>query len=243
MTRQSRVTAGLALAALGLGCSGSALAEETGWYFGLSGGLTTSGESKSDVTNKIIRDIQTSLAPQGFALTAATVNADLDDSDNGWGVHIGYRFNRYVAAEAGYLDLDKFLYTSTMALTIDDGPGGAAAQVVNTAIDQRLEANGAFASVIGMYPIGNSFDVHVRGGVLFSDVRNRTGQTVNNDPTTFVSIERKDSKEELFGGIGATWNINASYSVRVEYQKFLDVGEDRTGERDIDLINVSLLFR
>lgn len=242
MTRQSRVTAGLALAALGLGCSGSALAEETGWYFGLSGGITTSGESKSDITNKIIRDIQTGLAPQGLALTAATVNADLDDSDNGWGVHIGYRFNQYVAAEVGYLDLGKFVYTSTMALTIAPAAGGAA-QVVNTAIDQRLEASGAFASVIGMYPIGDSFDVHVRGGLLFSDVRNRIGQTVNNDPATFASFETKDSKEELFGGIGATWNINASYSVRVEYQKFLDVGEDRTGERDIDLINVSLLFR
>jgi hypothetical protein len=243
MTRQSRVTAGLALAALGLGCSGSALAEETGWYFGLSGGLTTSGESKSDITNKIVGDIATGLADADLILTAATVNADLDDSDNGWGVHIGYRFNRYVAAEFGYVDLGKFVYTNTMALTVDDGPGGAAPQVFNAATDQRLEANGAFASVIGMYPIGDSFDVHVRGGVLFSDVRNRARSTVENDPDTFSSVEGKDSKEELFGGIGATWNINPSYSVRVEYQKFLDLGDTRTGERDIDLLNVSLLFR
>jgi hypothetical protein len=37
--------------------------------------------------------------------------------------------------------------------------------------------------------------------------------------------------------------LNPSYSVRVEYQKFLDVGDDRTGERDIDRIDVAILFR
>ena len=243
MTRQSHLTMGLALAALGLGCGSSALAEETGWYFGLSGGPTMSNESKSDITNNIVGGIAQGLADQDLVLTAATVNADLDDSDKGWGLHFGYRINRYVAAEVGYLDLGKFIYTNTMVLTVDDGPGGLPAQPFDVATDQRLEVKGAFASVMGLFPIGDSFDVHVRGGLLFSDVRNRARSIVENDPDTFASIEGKDSKEELFGGIGATWNINPSYSVRVEYQKFLDVGDTRTGERDIDLLNVSLLFR
>jgi hypothetical protein len=31
--------------------------------------------------------------------------------------------------------------------------------------------------------------------------------------------------------------------VRFEYQRFLDVGDDESGEQDVDLLAVSMLFR
>lgn len=237
------VTAGVMLAGLGLIWGSSVQAEETGWYFGLTGGLTSTNLSRSDIDRQIINGLAAELAEVDLLLTAAAVNSDIDDTDKGWSIDIGYRFNRYVAVEVGYLDLGEFLYNSSMLLTVDDGPGGLPAAQFDLAADQRVQVNGPFASVLGMFPISDAFDVHVRGGLLFSDTRARARSILDDDPDSFVSLEAKDSSKDFFAGIGATWNINQSYSLRVEYQKFMDVGDDATGEADVDLIGVSVLFR
>jgi hypothetical protein len=44
--------------------------------------------------------------------------------------------------------------------------------------------------------------------------------------------------------VGIAWNINEAYSLRAEYQHFIDVGdEDHTGEQDIDFLSFIVLFR
>jgi hypothetical protein len=43
--------------------------------------------------------------------------------------------------------------------------------------------------------------------------------------------------------VGGAWNISDSYSLRLEYQRYLDLGDDDTGEGDVDLIGLSHLFR
>jgi OmpA family protein len=238
-----RVTAGVMVAGLGLVWGSGAQAEETGWYFGLSGGVTMTSQSKHDLDQDLVNEIAAGLADQGLQLTAASVASELDDSDKGWALHIGYRYNRWVAAEVGYLDLGKFVYANAMQLTVDDGPGGAAAQVFPATSDARFTVTGPYASILGMYAINDAFDVHVRGGLLFADTRVRARSVLDDFPDSFTSIEARDSSSEIFGGIGATWNINQSYSVRAEYLKFLNVGGDRTGENDYDMIDVAILFR
>jgi hypothetical protein len=97
--------------------------------------------------------------------------------------------------------------------------------------DLRILSHGPFASVIGLFPIGDRFDVHLRGGRYFSDTRLRVRAMATGVPDSLTSFEVKDSDKDFFAGIGATWNINPSYSVRLEYQHYLDV------------VNVSLMFR
>ena len=234
------VTAGVLLAGLGLVWGGGARADETaGWYFGLSGGLTGADISKNDFDSDFA-DIFSAAALQvtGSLPDAIFVDSELDDSDKGWGLHIGYRFTRYVAAEVGYLDLGEFLYANQVQMDVLSAP-----LIFNS--DVRFQVSGPFASVLGMFPINERFDVHVRGGILFSDTRMRVRfVAVEPDlPETFFSGEVRDSEKDFFAGIGATWNINPSYSLRVEYQRFLDVGGDNVGETDVDLISASLLFR
>ncbi len=57
--------------------------------------------------------------------------------------------------------------------------------------------------------------------------------------------DRSDaSQTELFAGIGAAWNVNQSFAVRAEYQRFFDVGDDKKNyEQDIDVISVGVLFK
>lgn len=243
MTRRSRMRAGIAIAGLALTWGNVALAAETGWYFGLSGGVTGTNLSSSDIDAAVTDFFTSEVEPP--ATVQATADSTLDDSDKGWGVHIGYRINSYVAVEVGYLDLGEFLYVSRLELAGDDGTPPAPDEVLVIDNDHRIQSSGLFASVLGMFPIGERFDVHVRGGLLFSDTRARSRAVlVDPDiPESFTSREARDSNSDLFAGIGATWNINASYSVRVEYQRFLDIGNARTGEADFDLLSAAILFR
>lgn len=232
-----RVTAGLMAAGLGLIWGTAAQAQETGWYFGLSGGITTTNVSKHDLDQSFVNLFSAALVAQtGAPADTATVSSTLDDSDKTWSLNIGYRFNRYVAAEFGYIDLGKVDYTNQLELQQAGTP-------FDFASDLRLLSHGPFASVIGLFPLGDRFDVHIRGGLYLSDTRERVRAVNLADPTTVISFEAKDSDKDFFGGIGATWNISPSYSVRVEYQHYLDVGGDHTDEQDYDIVNVSMLFR
>jgi OmpA-OmpF porin, OOP family len=240
MNRPSRLAAGMTIAALALTWGSAAQAETEGWYFGLSGGLTTADLSRNDLDQDFVDGFsQAFFEVTGAFPDAAFVDSELDDSDKGWGVHIGYRINRYVAAEVGYMNLGEFNYANQVQL-----------QVLGTTFvfnsDARLTAQGGpFASVLGMFPINERFDVHVRGGLLLSDTRfrMRSVAVMPDVPESFISEETDDSDKDFFAGLGATWNINESYSLRVEYQRFLDVGADSVGEQDIDLISAALLFR
>lgn len=232
-----RVTAGVMLAGLGLIWGSAVQAEDTGWYFGFSGGITTVDVSKNDIDQSFVDLFSAALVQAtGSPPDAAFVDSTLDDSDKTWSVNIGYRFNRYVAAEFGYIDLGKVDYANEVQLQQAGTPF-----IFDS--DLRILSSGPFASVIGLFPLGDRFDVHIRGGLYFSDTRERIRAVNVADPTTVLSFEVKDSDKDFFGGIGATWNINPSYSVRVEYQHYLDVGGDRTDEQDYDIVNVSMLFR
>jgi hypothetical protein len=232
-----RVTAGVMAAGLGLIWATGVQAEETGWYFGLSGGITTADVSQDDLDQSFVDLFSAALLEvSGSPPDAAFIDSTLDDSDKSWSVNVGYRFNSYVAAEFGYIDLGTVDYANQVQL-----------QQVGTPFlfdsDLRILSHGPFASVIGLFPVGERFDVHLRGGLYFSDTRLRVRSMATGVPDSLISFEVKDSDKDFFGGIGATWNINPSYSVRVEYQHYLDVGGDRTDEYDFDVVNVSLLFR
>lgn len=239
--------AGIVLAGLGLVVGGGAQAEDAGWYFALSGGLTTTNISNADLDDTFVAVNEAILSAAAEELgTTVTVDAGFvdstqDDTDKGWGVHVGYRFNRFVAAEAGYIDLGRFNYENQVQLQATFSGFGSGVFIFDS--DARFQSRGPFASMLGMYPITERFDVHVRGGIFFADTRVRLRTALADVPDSVASIEFKDDSQELFAAIGASWNINEGYSLRVEYQRFLDVGDDETGEEDVSFVNAAILFR
>ena len=146
MNRPSRLTAGMGIAALALAWGNVAQAETEGWYFGVSGGLTMADMSKSDLDQDFV-DIFAAALDEAFGISAdaAFVDSTLDDNDKGWGIHIGYRINRWVAAEVGYYNLGEFNYVSQVQLQ-DDG------EVFIFDADARLTSQGPFAAVLAMFP-------------------------------------------------------------------------------------------
>lgn len=258
------------LAGLTLGCvlsTPAAFAEEyRGFYFGIWGG---SGEfdtpSKSAMDAAILGSLGAEVSlipiqPETNLTVDAVFGSTQDDSLTPWGAQIGYRFNKWVAAEVGYVDLGEFLYTLSGAISGDlgvvcDPPTCDPAAVVTVPLNGEFERGvqltsaGITASVLGMLPLGSHFDLHARAGIYYADTRvtNRLRyiDAVDQDGVFNLLHRRVDaSQTELFGGIGAAWNINESFAVRVEYQKFFDVGDDeKAGESDVDVINLAILFK
>jgi hypothetical protein len=175
---------------------------------------------------------------------------------------VGYRFNKWVAAEVGYVDLGEFLYRMTGAISGDytflcqtclDENGNP--QRVTRTLDggferaTQLTSSGITASALAMFALGQHFDLHVRGGIYYADTR------VTNRLRYVDAVEQSDvfnllhrrvdaSQTELYAGLGAAWNINDNFGLRVEYQKFFDVGDDeKAGESDVDVVNLTVLFR
>ena len=229
-----RMAAALAVA-LGMTGVNAASAETSGLYFGLTGGMATADlGSKSELDESFAEPVAEALLDAGF--DAVSVETSLDDSDIGWALYVGYRFNNYLAAEIGYVDLGEALYDADISVTTVGETFPVEASV-------RFTSAGPSAAVLGIFPVNERFDVHAKAGLYFADTRVRTRiRDVEFDENLFHE-EIDSGEQEAFFGVGGAWNINDSYSLRFEYQRFLDVGDDESFESDVDLLAVSVLFR
>jgi OmpA-like transmembrane domain len=235
MTGNHRAAALLA-ATLGLTLANAAAAETGGLYFGLTGGSTSfdMGGSKQDFDEAIGFPIANAFLLGG--LDVLDYESSLDDTDMGYGLQVGYRFNRYVAAEVGYVNLGEGLYEANM--TVTDG-----IEVAPVEVSARVVSSGPTAAVLGILPLGERFDVHAKAGLLFADTRFRSRVRDVAFDANVLHDESRSSEAETFVGVGGTWNINDSYSVRFEYQRYLDLGSDDTGEGAVDMVGLSVVFR
>jgi hypothetical protein len=226
----------LAAALAMIGSNAACAADDQGFYFGLFGGTTsvdTQG-SREDRDEAVAIPIAELLIADGF--NVSSIESSLDDSDLGWGLEIGYRFNRYIAVEAGYVDLGEALYEAI--LTVDDG-----IEEFPVEVSSRFVSAGPTAAVLGMLPLNEQFVVHAKAGLYFADTRFRGRVRDVEFAENLLHSEVDAGEKEVFFGVGGAWNINDRYSLRLEYQRYLDVGDDDTTETDVDLIALSVLFR
>lgn len=257
------------LVGLAIGCvlsAPAAFAEEyKGFYFGVWGGSGSIDiPSKGTFDDAVMDALPTELARatyiddngtptsttddvlHQFAL-AATGNSKLDDSVSVWGAQIGYRFGKYLATEVGYAKLGEASYRLPIVVTetVTDTTGASASGDFAAERAVQFTSAGPTLSALGMLPIGQVLDLHVRAGIYLADTRVTNRIRDIEFSTGNIGHRRVDaSQTEIFGGIGGAWNINESFTLRVEYQKYLDVGDDeKTGESDIDVFNLSVLFR
>ncbi|HXS90449.1 MAG TPA: outer membrane beta-barrel protein [Steroidobacteraceae bacterium] len=235
MTRKYRAPLLAATMALILGNSASAAERATGLYFEATVGMASADlGSKSELDQSFTGPIVEDLLDDGFE--DVTFESSLDDSDIGWGIQIGYQFHRNFAAEIGYVNLGEMLYQADIETTSGGDPFPFEASL-------RLKSAGPIAAAVGRFPINERFDVRATAGLYFAEtkVRDRVRDLAFEENRRHV--EHNAGEQEFFAGIGASWNINESYSLLFEYRRFLDVGDDRSGEQDVDLLAVSMLFR
>jgi OOP family OmpA-OmpF porin len=247
---------GAALVACGVLSTPAAFAEDySGFYFGLRGGTGDAADlpSRSDYDDAINSVVAAEVASApGTVALLATGDSSLDDSFSVWGADIGYRFNKYVALEVGYTNLGKWLYRMPILVSgtyLETRPDGSIVTYNLNGVaerDTQITSSGITGSVLGILPIGGRIDLHLRGGLYFADTRDTNRiRYVSSQPALNIAHGRTDASDtELFAGLGGAFTFNENFALRVEYQKYFDVGDDeKMGETDIDVINLSVLFK
>lgn len=204
-------------AAVALVAAGTAVAAQAagpGWYAGAGGGQMNAKASASDLA--------TSLAGLGH-----TVRATMDDTDTGWKLFAGYRFNPYLAVEGGYVDLGKV--TSEIRADVLS-PDALVADVTRV---HPFSIKGAGLWGVASMPIGD-FSVFAKAGV----VRWTSTASARVVPAGTPSASLDDKGTDAAFGVGLGYDIpNTRWSVRGEWEKF------KTRRNDPEFVSLSLMLR
>jgi len=249
------------LAGFAIGCvlsTPAAFAEEyRGPYFTIWGGSgSVDMPSKREFDTAIVAALPGDLDNAGFVdnnisyefALAGLGRSTLDDSVSVWGLQLGYRWGKFLATEVGYAKLGEASYRLPLSVNYTATNLTSGAMVGDNFAAERatqFTSAGPTISALGMLPLGQRFDLHVRAGIYLADTRvtNRIRDVEFGNGN--IAHGRVDaSQTELYAGIGGAWNINENVVLRAEYQKYLDVGDEKkTGESDIDVFNLSVLFK
>ena len=144
---------------------------------------------------------------------------EINDTDTGWKLYMGYRFLRYFALEGAYAALGE-------------------SSVKSPAISLKTEVNDTlYLAAVGMLPLGDRFVVFGKVGIFSAEtdaVACVLGACANEN-------ERQDG---WMYGVGLDFFFARQWGVRAEWERFTNVGSDQTpGNKDVDLISVGVIYR
>jgi OOP family OmpA-OmpF porin len=185
-----------------------------GWYAGL-----TLGASNAKIDDSVV-DVA----------GAAATRFSSDKRDPGFKVLAGYRFGPRWAAEGGYTHLGEFRATRDVS--------APAAGSVNA----DLRVKGLHADVLAMLPFARGFEAFAKAGALLSEVKTFRATSGTVTPVSAPGSRVTDEINPKFG-LGLRYEIARNASLRLEWERYTDVGNDSTGEIDVDLYSVGMQWR
>ena len=152
------------------------------------------------------------------------ITCSADEKDTGWKFYGGYQFTPNFAVEFGYVDLG------------ETGASGNDSVLGTTSV--TIEASGFSAAALGAIPLGDRFALFGKVGLFRWDVDARASSSV------FGSGSLSESGIDFLFGAGAAMSLGRSLSLRVEWERFSDVGDNATtGEADVDFLSAGIVLR
>lgn len=217
---RQHIRSAIVIAVLGLGFAGmSGAAQAEGWY----GGVGAGGSKVKIDDSSINSDIMTIPGVTSSRTTSK------DETDTGWKLFAGYKFNPNFALEGGYVDLGKFKLDT--AITSVSGPGTA---------HSEIKATGWNIDAVGIVPLQNNFSVFARLGVIRPEVKLDVTAT---GPAGTASGSDKDTSSKAKYGLGVQYDFTKTVGLRGEWERYHNLGDkDKTGQGDVDLWSVNLVF-
>ena len=188
-----------------------AAAEESGFYFGGSVGYSNFDTDKSDIS-------------AALPLSGLTGTVVVDENDLGWKSFFGYNFNKYLGLEGAYVDLGEI--DGDFRITTPPPDTGKSVQGVD----------GFTVLGVGRYPIREQLDVFAKVGAFFWNVDNRINLSGGG---TTATIRHDEDGTDLVFGSGVRYEFMEHLSVRAEWERYSDVGDD---DSDVDLFTIGLQF-
>lgn len=177
-------------------------------------GSATFEGNKSDIDQELV------------AVGVTGLSSSLDKRDIGYKIQLGYQFNKNFAIEGGWVDLGKVSYAATFT-------GGNA--------NASAKASGLNVAAIGILPVNESFSVFGKLGFIDAKVSLNVSAT---GPGGSASGSASSTDWKTNWGVGATYNLNKQVGLRVEYDKFDNLGNNNTtGTSDVDMISAGIVFK
>lgn len=202
----------------------SALAQPS-WYLGASAGQSAIRASTGEVDSAFLLD-------DGFIARGTT----LDKTHTGWKAYAGYRFNSFLAVEAGYADLGEASFTTTI---IAAPPGTMPSPPFP--IHATATAHGAFVTPIVHWRFARDFSLFGKLGAFrsnaeFTEVIPATGIT---------RVSRSETRTDLDYGAGVEWMSPRMLGFRLEWERFKNIGRGIGGRegRDVDFLSAGVMVQ
>ena len=211
--KRARASGTLSLVAFTVIVCPLAIADDTGWYGGISG-----GQSRAKIDD--VR-ITSGLLAERFTVTSIVDS----DRPSGYKLFGGYQLNRNFALEGGYFDLGHFGF---VANTIPLG-----------ALSGTIKVRGLNLDLVGIVPITEKFSAFGRVGANYAESRDTfTGsgllRALNGNPS------KKGTQVKY--GAGLQYAVTRSLGLRAELERYrIDDAVGNKG--DIDLVSVGLIYR
>jgi opacity protein-like surface antigen len=210
-----------------------ALGADTGFYVAAGAGKSW---QHVDRTQGILF-VTTPGAPAEFL---RAISIDVDETNVAWNAALGYRMNRYLAAEVSYLHYGSAGVTETFALPLGNLPVppingiGGATIIFNHRYSSQIE--GPALSILGRLPIGRQFAVFARGGIFFADEKVTQENDIGSDSITL-------GKQVWLASAGAEWSFTPSWALRLEYAQSGHLnGNPIAGRTDVRHLALNALY-
>lgn len=149
------------------------------------------------------------------------------DTGNGteWRLQGGYRFNPYLSVEMGYIDFGKAKYEASYK-------GGSASG--------SLKAGGLDAVALFSLPIGDSFSVFGKGGVVFADVKSSLSA---NGPASLASQSTSSTVARPLFGVGGSYKLTQNVDLRADFDHVGGLGNSgKTGKMDVNMFSLGAVY-
>jgi OOP family OmpA-OmpF porin len=201
----------IACFALAAGVTPTAFADDAGLYIGA--GIGTAEHAKN-----------VGLRPPGVPLMTGTT----DSRDTSWSTTLGYRVNRNIAFELGYMNL------GDMEASVADPTGGSDARGRFT-----FSTEGVTVAMVGRFPV-DKWTPYIRAGVLFSETDLGFAGSVSG---AAFGGRVKDDSEDAFFGVGVTYDLGSRWAAQFDFTHVMDAGEPGSGQSDYHVATLGLLWR
>jgi OmpA-OmpF porin, OOP family len=203
----------------------SAVAADNGFYaYGSAGWTESNRKSEAD---GVVSNLAAAHPPTSFT-------SSYDGNDTGYKLQAGYRFNRFIAIEGGYVDLGKYNYKA------------ATSGLVTATRDVEVKADGWTLGAVGSLPVTDSLAFIGKVGLVDYKMQHHC----NGTGFPCINPDRSKSDTSLYYGIGADWNFTGNWFARAEYEVFQDVGDRSnangttgTSKADISMGSIGVGYR
>jgi hypothetical protein len=217
----------LAAAALGSAPFGVAMAGDLdGLYVGGNYGRARSSYD----TNFVASQLATAASDAGDGQTVDS--SRVFRTSAAWWADLGYWFGPNVGMEAAFLHLGELKYRSTGSLATFEG-------TEPYVLGGEVSSRGPALSLVGRLPLTESLEVDARVGDYYGKTTLTTGLLINSQ---YTPSPQSTTGSSLLLGVGVGYTFGTHWSLRLDYLRIGQVGNDGVGKFDVNLPAVGFSF-